>query len=169
MNRALSRIASAGAIASLFLLSACGEKNCPPNAPCPTPTPGGGGCTNIAGSRNSFWSDSCGRSGSDVTVISQSGCSFDATMASLGTFSGTISNNNLSFTLTFGNPCSGTATGSGTISGSTISGTYSGTQTGVGSGVVCCSPVNGSFAMQFSSFPTATVTSSPIVTLTPIP
>jgi len=169
MNRVFARIAGGAALASFFLLAACGEKNCPPNAPCPTPTPGGGGCTNIAGSRNSFWSDSCGRSGTDLTTISQSGCSFSATMPSLGTFSGTIANNNVSFNLTFGNPCSGTATGSGTISGTTISGTYSGTQTGIGSGVVCCSPVNGNFAIQFSSFPTATVTPGPVVTPTRVP
>lgn len=166
MNRVLSRIASAGAIASLFVLSACGEKNCPPNAPCPTPTPGaGGGCAIISGSRNSFWSDSCGRSGSDVTVISQSGCSFNATMNSLGSISGTVSGNNISFTLTFGTPCTGTATGTGTISGSTIAGSYSGTQTG---DQTCCSPVNGNFAIQFNAFPSVTITPG-VATPTPVP
>jgi hypothetical protein len=150
------------ALLAILLAGSC-EKPCAPNSPCPTPTPGGGGsCASVGGSRNAFWSDSCGRSGSGTMVIAQSGCTFTATFTGLGTFSGTVSGSTLNYTLTFADPCSGTATGTATVSGATVSGTFSGTESGTG----CCNStsVTGNLTFQFP--PTPATTSTPTTTPT---
>jgi hypothetical protein len=109
------------------------------------------------GSRNAFWSDSCGRSGSGVLVIAQSGCTFTGTLNGLGNFNGTVSNSTLTYALQFTGSCSGTASGTATVNGPAISGTYSGTQSGAG----CCSPVNGSITFQFAPTPSTSPTPTP--------
>ena len=153
MSFSRQRLALPAAFLALFAAWAC-EKPCAPNSPCPTPTPGGGSCANVSGSRNAFWSDSCGRSGSGTMVIAQTGCSFTATLTGLGTFSGTVANSTLTFSLQFSDPCSGTANGTATVSGAAVNGTYSGSQTGNG----CCSPVTGNITFQFAPTPGTTVT-----------
>ena len=150
------RAAIGAGVIALLLASGCGDKTCPPNAPCPTPTPGtggGGGCANIQGTRNMFWSDSCPRSGSGQIVISQLGCGFQGNLSGLGNFAGTISGNNLSYTLTFTDPCGGSATGTAVVSGAAVSGMYSGTQTGPSP---CCSNPKGTFSFDFAPTPVPT-------------
>ena len=133
---------------SVLGLLACDNKTCPPNTPCPTPTAGPvGQCANVAGTRNMFWSDSCGRSGNGMIVLAQSGCSVTGAIASLGTFAGTVSGSTFSFTLTFTDPCGGSATGTASINGSAVTGSYSGTQTGA---APCCTAVSGTFSFDYS-------------------
>jgi len=149
-----------GVLAAL-VLSDCNDKKCPPNSPCPTPTPPPNFCTNIAGSRNSFWNDTCNNSGAGVAVVSQAQCSFSAALSGFGTITGTVSGNNLSYTIALSQTnCTASATGTGSISGVTITGNYSVTPTGN-----CCP--TGSFTMQFAPTPSTSVT--PGVTLTPTP
>lgn len=160
-----SRVAIA--LAALFgalVLTRC-EKHCTTTSPCPTATPGGGGsCTNVAGSRNAFWSDSCGGSGSGVMVISQTGCNFTATLTGLGTFTGTVSGSTLNYTLEFTGTCSGSATGTATVSGPNVTGTYSGTQTGSG----CCPNPTGNITFQFvPTVPPTSATPTPLFSPTP--
>ena len=167
MNRLLLAALFFIGILAALVLSDCNDKKCPPNAPCPTPTPPPNFCTNIAGSRNAFWGDNCNNSGAGMMVVSQSQCSFSAVMTGFGTITGTVSANNLSYTIALsttssGGSCTGTASGTGSISGSTITGTYSGTQSGSAN---CCTPMTGSFSMQFVPTPSTSVT--PGLTVTP--
>lgn len=161
-SRSSRAVLFAGWIAVLIAVIAlgCERNNCPPNAPCPTPTPGGSGsCANVSGTRNMFWNDTCSRSGSGTIALAQSGCAFTGTLADFGTFSGTVSGNTLSFTLTFTDPCSGSASGTAMVSGTTVSGSYSGTETGA---AACCGAVTGTFVFDFSpTRPPTTVTPTP--------
>jgi len=158
-----------GVLAAL-VLSDCNDKKCPPNAPCPTPTPPPSSCTNIAGSRNAFWGDSCNNpAGSGTMVVSQAQCSFSAAATNFGTITGTISGNNLSYTIALSQPnCTGSATGTGSISGTTITGNYTVTSVTpvTPSTTGNCCPM-GNFTMQFA--PTPSTSTTPCVTLTPTP
>jgi hypothetical protein len=99
-------------------------------------------------------------------TISQTGCSFNAALTGFGTFKGTVSGNNVSYTITLGGTCTGTATGTGSVSGSAMNGTYSGTQSGNSN---CCSPMTGSFSVQFAPTPSTSITPGITVTPTPLP
>ncbi|MEO8431164.1 MAG: hypothetical protein ABI592_06605 [Acidobacteriota bacterium] len=152
--------------AALLCAAGCDDPNCPPNSPCPTVTPNPNVCAKVNGTRNVFWSDSCGRSGSGSLVLAQSVCHVTGSLPGLGDFEGNLRGSTYSFTLTFKDPCAGTATGTATMPTGTnvFTGNYSGTQTGSG----CCSPVNGSFSFDvFPTQPPTTVTPGPSVTAGP--
>lgn len=155
LRRWLPQVFVGAGVVVLLIVGGCGDKNCPPNAPCPTPTPGsgGGGCVNVSGTRNMFWSDSCGNKGSGQISLTQVTCTFGGNLTGLGTFAGTVSGNNLSYTLTFSSPCGGTATGTGMVTGSSVNGTYTGTQTGA---APCCATVTGDFSFDFATTPVPT-------------
>jgi hypothetical protein len=152
---------------AILLLSDCNDKKCPPNAPCPTPTPRPPtSCTNITGTRNAFWGDTCNNSGAGMVVISQAQCSFTANLTGFGTITGNISGNNLSYTIALSQPnCTGNASGTGSISGTTITGNYTVTPVTPPATGNCC--MTGSFTIQFAPTPSTSVT--PGITVTPTP
>jgi len=148
-------------VSSLSLsLIGCEKKNCPPNAPCPTPTPSIATCVNVAGERNALFHDNCGRKDTGVIVIAQAGCRFSGRFPSLGDFDGTVSGSSLSFKLQFSDPCSGSATGTGMVVGGVMTGSYMGSESGP-SGSNCCPSVTGTFTFDFAPTPVATVTPTP--------
>ena len=102
-------------------------------------------CTNVSGTYDGSFVNSCGGSGSGVVVVAQVGCNFEGLIPGIGggNIAGQISGNSATFTLYFTYPCSGSASGTATITGRTLHGTYSGGATGFG----CCNPVTGSFTL----------------------
>jgi hypothetical protein len=129
-------VRSAAVAAVLLWAVACGVGSSTPTEP---------SCTNVSGTYDASFVNSCGGSGSGVVVVAQVGCNFEALIPGFGggNVAGQITGDSATFTLYFSYPCSGSATGTATITGKTLHGTYSGGATGFG----CCNPVTGSFTL----------------------
>ena len=129
-------VRSAALAAALLWVVSCGAGSHSPTEP---------SCTQVSGTYDASFVNSCGGSGSGVVLVGQLGCTFDALIPGFGggSVAGEITGNSSVFTLYFSYPCAGSASGTATITSTTIHGTFSGGATGVG----CCNPVNGSFTL----------------------
>ena len=112
---------------AVFLVAGCGGGSSSPTEP---------SCANIAGSWNGSYTNSCGGHVTGSAGITQTGCSFTIVGLPGTTFTGNLSGNNGSFSVTGTTPCASTATGTLSVSGNTISGSYTGTITTFSS--QCC-------------------------------
>ena len=135
-RRAGRQVLGAGLVVSL--LFACSGGGGSPTDPGPS-------CANIAGTWSASFANSCGGQGSGLITIAQSGCSASATFPGQASLQGTVSGNQLEFSLQFLSPCGGGGSGSAQVTGNSITGTFSGNATGGG---ICCGQLTGSFSLQ---------------------
>ncbi len=123
----------AACLTSLLLVAACGGGgNDSPTSP---------SCTNLSGTWDIAFANSCGFQSSSIAVVAQQGCNFSVAIPFQGTVTGTSSQGRADFTIAFSAPCSGSAQGTATTSANAVNGTYS------GRAINCCDPVSGSFTL----------------------
>lgn len=103
-------------------------------------------CRRVAGSWVSSYGNSCGRfSNGDATIVTQTGCTMAVAVRGVGSLTGTIVDDTVSWTVDFGSECKGTGTGVGTVEATRITGTYSGLQAGAS---CCATAVAGTFTLS---------------------
>jgi hypothetical protein len=124
---------------SIALLTSCGGGG-------GSPTSAGPSCASIAGTWSASFANSCGGQGSGTVTIAQSACSVSATFPGQAVLQGTVSGNQIDFSLQFVSPCGGGGSGTAQVSGNSITGNYSGNATG--GAPLCCGQVSGTFSLQ---------------------
>lgn len=118
----------------------------------PTPTPIPPLCANIAGSWNATFSNSCRGADAGLASVTQTGCSFVATMSGSRysqAFPGTIQGNRVTINSELAFPCDGRLTGIGDIvGGRSLTVPYNGSVTLDRGGCPCAvGPINGTFTL----------------------
>lgn len=127
-----------GAAAIALVGPGCNKTYETPTEPKPTT------CAKVAGRYDATFRTFCAPTSTTVTVtVTQTDCSFGATVPGLGVLSGTLTGDTARVKLALEGSC-GEATGDAVVKSGRVSGTYLGPG---GSGAACCTTTSGVFTL----------------------